>query len=144
MADTNHPNVRVGTSVIIVKDGKILLGKRLHAHGDHTWAFPGGHLEYGESWEECATREAAEETALKLVDLEFVAATNDVFIKENKHYITLFLLAETESEPKLMEPEKCAGWEWFDPENLPTPLFLPIINLLKEYSLETIVKSIKE
>jgi len=133
MADTTHPNVRVGTSVLIFKDGKVLFGKRLHAHGDHTWAPPGGHLEFGESWEECARREAKEETGLELGALKFLTATNDIFIKENKHYITLYLRAETTGEPQLLEPEKCAGWQWFDPAHLPTPLFIPIINLLKEH-----------
>ena len=40
---------RVGVGVIVQRDGRILLGKRLGAHGEGTWALPGGHLEFGES-----------------------------------------------------------------------------------------------
>lgn len=32
---------------------------------------------------------------------------------------------------KIMEPEKCEEWNWFDFQNLPSPLFLPLRNLLK-------------
>lgn len=30
-----------------------------------------------------------------------------------------------------MEPEKCDGWEWFDWNKLPQPLFIPVQNLQK-------------
>ena len=52
---------KVGVGVAVVKDGKVLLGKRKNAHGEGTWSFPGGHLEYKESWEDCAIRETLEE-----------------------------------------------------------------------------------
>jgi 8-oxo-dGTP diphosphatase len=40
---------KVGVGVIIKKDGKVLMGKRKNAHGDGTWSFTGGHLEFGEA-----------------------------------------------------------------------------------------------
>ena len=48
---------KVGVGVIVVKEGKVLLQRRRGAHGEGTWGFPGGHLEFKESWEECAKRE---------------------------------------------------------------------------------------
>ncbi|MBI4017953.1 MAG: NUDIX domain-containing protein, partial [Candidatus Aenigmarchaeota archaeon] len=117
----------VGIGVIIVRDGKILLGKRKNAHGEGTHQFPGGHLEFGESWEDCARREVMEETGLHVKKVRFATATNDVFSKENKHYITIFMLAEPEDgEPKVMEPEKCEEWKWVSWNYMPRPLFLPI------------------
>jgi 8-oxo-dGTP diphosphatase len=124
---------KIGVGVIVIKDNKILLGKRKNAHGDGTWSFPGGHLEFGEMPEECAVRETLEETGINLKNLRRTIYTNDIFDKENKHYITLYVLAEYDSGTvRVMEPEKCERWEWFSWEELPRPLFLPIENLLKE------------
>ncbi len=127
---TDKPKVGVG--VIIIKKGKILLGKRKNAHGEGNWCFPGGHLEYGESWEECAIRETLEETGSKIDNIRFGAVTNDIFKKDHKHYITIFMLSDFASgKVKVMEPNKCEQWEWFDWGQLPQPLFVPIKNLIK-------------
>ncbi|MCC7432972.1 NUDIX domain-containing protein [Candidatus Peregrinibacteria bacterium] len=127
---SNRP--KVGLGVIVIKDGKVLLGKRKNAHGEGTWCFPGGHLEFGESWEACARREVAEEAGINIKDLKFITATNDIFDQEEKHYITIIMISQYDSgEVKIMEPEKCEGWEWFEWEALPKPLFQPTQNLIK-------------
>ena len=126
----NKPQIGIG--VIVIKNGKVLLGKRKNAHGEGSWSFPGGHLEFNETWKECARRETFEETGILINNIRFAAATNDIFKKEKKHYITLMMVGEYASgKVKLMEPDKCEKWEWFDWHNLPEPLFLPIRNLRK-------------
>ena len=123
---------QIGVGVCVIKDGKVLFGKRKNAHGEGSWCFPGGHLEFNESVEDCAKREVLEETGLSIKNLRVGPYTNDIFEKENKHYVTLFVVADCDSgEAKLMEPEKCEKWEWFDWDKLPSPLFLSLQNLLK-------------
>ncbi|MEK7615213.1 MAG: NUDIX domain-containing protein [Patescibacteria group bacterium] len=123
---------KVGLGVLVVRNGKILIGKRIGAHGSETWAPPGGHLEKFETWQTCAAREVEEETALKISNPRFVGVTNDIMREENRHYITLFVQAECPSgEPLICEPNKCTGWEWRAWEELPDPLFIPIQNLMK-------------
>lgn len=127
-------NVQVGVGTLILRNNRILLGQRMGAHGAETWAPPGGHLEFGEALEDCAIREVLEETALTIDAISKLGVTNDVFEKEQKHYITVFMLAKCdEGEPQVMEPEKCRQWSWFALDNLPHPLFLPLDNFLKEY-----------
>lgn len=122
----------VGVGIAIIRNGKILLGKRKNAHGEGEWAFPGGHLEYGEEVEVCARREAIEETGLKLGKCVVGPYTNSVFHSRGKHYVTLILIAESPvGEAINREPEKCEYWEWFDWNNLPSPLFLPLRTLVE-------------
>jgi 8-oxo-dGTP diphosphatase len=123
----------IGVGVIVIRDGNVLLGKRKNSHGEGAWQFPGGHLEYGESIEACARRELFEETGLTLLNCSLGPYTNDVFEKEGKHYVTLFVIAHhTEGEIEVKEPDKCECWEWFPWSDLPFPRFLPITHLLKQ------------
>ncbi|MBA4320552.1 MAG: DNA mismatch repair protein MutT [Flavobacterium sp.] len=93
----NNKGPKVGVGVIVIKDGKILLGKRKNTHGKGAWSFPGGHLEFNESWEDCAARETMEETGIMIKNIRFGAATNDIFQIEKKHYITIFMLSDYNS-----------------------------------------------
>jgi 8-oxo-dGTP diphosphatase len=121
---------QVGVAVFIIDKGRILLGKRKGSHGAGSWATPGGHLEFGESVEDCARREVLEETNLTLKNLRLGPFTNNVFESEKRHYVTLFVLAAPASDAlKTMEPRKCEGWLWFEWSSLPEPLFAPIVTL---------------
>lgn len=129
---------KVGLGVIVINNGKILLGKRKGSHGEGTWAFPGGHVEANEKFIETALRELEEETGLTKENIEIIdknkllPGTNDLFIDEDKHYITLYLRVKLlNSEPKIMEKDKCLEWKWFSWDDLPEPLFLPLKNLVK-------------
>jgi 8-oxo-dGTP diphosphatase len=125
--------VRVGVGVIVIKNNKVLMGKRINSHGHNTWNFPGGHLELGETPEQCAIRETLEEVGIKITKVADGPWTNDIFEgSPTKQYITIYMLAEYESgTPQVMEPKKCLEWQWFSWDNLPTPLFLPIQNLVE-------------
>ena len=124
---------KIGLGVIIIKNNKVLLGKRKNSHGDGAWGFPGGHLEFNETWEDCAQRETLEETGISIKNIRFGTATNDIFKTENKHYNTIFMLSDYNSgKVAIMEPNKCEKWEWFEWNKLPKPLFIPIQNLQKK------------
>jgi len=126
-------NPQIGVGAIVIKNNKILLGKRKKSHGVGGWQFPGGHLEFGETIEDCAKREVLEETGLSITNIRLGPYTNDIFSLEEKHYVTLYVIANYQSgELTICEPEKCEQWDWFEWNNLPQPLFLPIENLLKQ------------
>lgn len=128
----NKKMPKVGVGVIIVRDGKVLLGKRIGSHAPGTYAFPGGHLEFGESWEACAAREVKEETGMTVTNAKFAAVTNDIFKKDDEHYVTIFMRVECTGEPEAMEPDRCEGWEWFFWDKLPRPLMIGTADLIKQ------------
>ncbi|MCP2231631.1 nucleotide triphosphate diphosphatase NUDT15 [Erwinia aphidicola] len=130
---------RVGVGVLIFRNGLLLLGKRSGSHGAGDWSAPGGHLEYGETPQQCAVREVAEETGLTLGKCINGPFTNDFFSREQKHYVTIFMLNyDAEGTPQRLEPEKCEGWQWFDVGALPQPLFAPLRSLLAETDLNAL------
>jgi 8-oxo-dGTP diphosphatase len=122
---------------------------------------PGGHLEYGETFEQCAQREVLEETGLQIEDAQFSTAVETVFEIEKKHYVTVFVTSHvapnTNDEPQvwtsypiamkdgltrmmqLLEPDKCESWKWmsFDDvrsleESSDQRLFEPIRSLINQ------------
>jgi 8-oxo-dGTP diphosphatase len=121
----NRPQVGVG--VFIKKDGKFLLGKRKNSHGAGEWSLPGGHLEGGESFEACCQREVMEETGMTIKNIVPLIFTNDLFPKEDKHYVTLFFASDYDSgNLENKEPDKCEGWQWFKINEFPQPRFGPL------------------
>ena len=130
-----NQNPKVGVAVIITKDDKVLLMKRKGVHGTGTWTTPGGHLDFGETPEQCGAREAKEEVGLDVVDLRFRAFTNDIFELEGQHYISIWMDGKsTSGEPTIAAEEEVAEIGWYAWGALPSPLFLPLENLLKENS----------
>lgn len=158
MANPQQPQVRVGVGVFVLRSSNteptnpsFLIGMRKGSHGAGTYALPGGHLEFGETTEECAAREVLEETGLQVSNLQFLTATNDYMEAEGKHYVTLFMVGVRDSEnedPRVLEPEKCEGWEWITWKELLSltrgekqrggsesrELFVPLWNLVKQRS----------
>lgn len=130
--------VRVGLGLLIFNDKhQVLLGLRKSPHGQGTWCPPGGHMEYGETFEEGASREAFEETGLVIApkNVEVVDVTNDFFKESGKHYVTIMMKTENYSgAPQLREPDKCEKWQWFELNNLPSNLFLSAANFFKKTS----------
>ncbi|MDD5606498.1 MAG: NUDIX domain-containing protein [Candidatus Pacebacteria bacterium] len=117
----NKPKVGIG--VMIIKNGKVLLGKRKGSHGQGEYAFPGGHLEYKESFKDCAEREVDEECGIKIKNIRFQFLAN-VTKYEPKHYVHIGLLADwQENEPKVLEPEKSESWDWYEIDKIPQPIF---------------------
>nr|WP_218460655.1 NUDIX hydrolase [Rickettsia sp. TH2014] len=135
---TNHP--RIGISILIFNNrNEILLGKRISSHGESSYTPAGGHLEFRETFEECAIREVLEETNLIIENPRFIAVTNDVFEIEQKHYVSIFLKAHCLNEHELqnLEPHKVENWQWFALDNLPPNLFLPLKRLIEKNVIYT-------
>ncbi|HAS80566.1 MAG: hypothetical protein UR25_C0001G0172 [Candidatus Nomurabacteria bacterium GW2011_GWE1_32_28] len=124
MRNFDYPQVGLGI-IIINKEGKILIGKRKNSHAQK-YSIPGGHLDLGETFEQGAIREIKEETDLDILESKVIAITNNLetYKEEGKHYLSVVLLVTKYSgELKNMEIEKCGGWNWVNPRELPEPHF---------------------
>ena len=123
---------KVGLGIILIDGKKVLLGLRRLSPGAESWCFPGGQLEFSETPIGCAKRELKEELGLDVATLTQGPYTSDVFERENKHFVTLHVLAKYDGGTiNHRQPEKIKEWKWFSWDALPAPLFLPVQNLLK-------------
>ncbi|KAG0094377.1 hypothetical protein BGZ93_007307, partial [Podila epicladia] len=96
MTNTTAPKmVEVGLGVLIFHKNKLLVGKRIGSHSPGTWQIPGGFLDFGESFEECAARETFEETGLILPKacVRFVTANNNILTECGRHFVDIFMAA---------------------------------------------------
>jgi len=139
-------HVRVGVGVLVrdpTRPNAVFAGIRKGSHGAGSLALPGGHLEMYETWEDCAIREVKEEMDLDLEMLSFGHVTNDIMICEEKHYVTVFMLASCKPDgiriPQNMEPDKCEGWKSYSwrelkdiYDNGQPGLFGPLVKLIEE------------
>lgn len=130
-AESKRPKVGVGVFVFNTA-GEVLVQQRMGAHGAGTWSIPGGHLEFGESFAQCASREVREELGVEITNLRQVALTNDPMPEEEKHYITIFMRADLQSGEPRVQDSASSWWMWCAADDLPRPLFLPIKHLLSE------------
>jgi len=133
-----RPAASVG--VVIVKDGKVLLGERLSSHGAGTWQLAGGHIEAGETFEQAALREAAEETGLTDLVIERLIYVGNEQVY-GRHFVNVGMLAAWKSgEPFAAEPEKSRNWTWFSPKELPENIFLSSKWVIKSWLSGVIYK----
>ncbi|PRQ40452.1 putative hydrolase [Rosa chinensis] len=120
---------KVVVVVCLLRGNKVLLGRRRSSLGD-SMSLPGGHLEFGESFDECATREVKEETGLDIDKLQCLTVTNNLFLDKAKpyHYVVISIRAvlADHQQPQNIEPDFCDGCGWYEWNILPKPLFSPL------------------
>jgi 8-oxo-dGTP diphosphatase len=123
---------RVGVGVMIVRDGCVLLARRQGGQRTGWYGWIGGKLEFGETLQECARREACEEAGIEVANLRLLCISS--IIVENQHWIDVEFLAEIASgDPHTAAPDEIDAWWWCPLDELPEPLFEPAELALKSY-----------
>jgi 8-oxo-dGTP diphosphatase len=130
----------VGVAAVVVVDRRLLLGLRIATHGDGCWQLPGGKPHPEDTGpESTALRELREETGMSGIRAIELARQVDDFPAVGKRYTTLFMgIQGPAGTPVNREPEKNAGWSWFELDALPQPLFAidpPTLEAIRRFAL---------
>ena len=105
----------VGCLAVVRRGDKILLVQRAKPPGAGKWGFPGGHLEMGETVQECAVRELREETGIEADALSVLTAfdfiTRDASGKPTRHFTLIAVLCDWRAgDGETIEDASALGW----------------------------------
>lgn len=113
----------LGVGLAILRDGKLLLCRRMKAPEAGHWNIVGGKVDHMEPAELAARREAEEETGLTIGTIRYLGLTEQRIAADRQHWVSLLYVSEdTMGEPQLTEPDKLSDIGWFDLDDLPQPL----------------------
>lgn len=120
----------IPTADIIIRmdDGVVLIRRKNPPYG---WAIPGGFIDYGESAEHAALREAREETSLDVTELEQFRVYSDPARDPRHHTLTVVFTARGSGQPKAADDAAEIGV--FTRGNLPSPLAFDHAVILEDF-----------
>jgi len=106
----------------------ILIERRNPPYG---WAIPGGFVDYGETVETAAKREAKEEVGLEVELIEQFYVYSDPNRDPRQHTLSVVFLATATGEPKAADDAK--NLEFFEPWQIPNQLCFDHDKILQDY-----------
>jgi 8-oxo-dGTP diphosphatase len=127
--DTPRNPVPTVDIIIELDSGGIVLIKRKNP--PLGWAIPGGFIDYGESAEDAALREAQEETTLKVQLIELLHVYSDPKRDPRHHTISTVFIAKASGIPH--GADDAAEAQVFTEGNLPTPFAFDHAQILQDY-----------
>ena len=124
-----HRNPIPTVDIIIEIEGQIILIKRKNPPPG--WAIPGGYVDYGESAEDAARREAKEETGLDIVNLKQFHTYSTPDRDPRHHTISVVFVAQAKGEPNARDDAADIGV--FREDTLPEDLAFDHHQILHDY-----------
>jgi 8-oxo-dGTP diphosphatase len=127
---------RVGVGVLLVDElDRVLLTLRKRPPEAGCWSIVGGKLDFLETLEECAAREAREEVGVEVSIQSLLCVTDHCLPQENQHWVSPAYLAKVRTGSVAnCEPEKTADVQWFELDRLPSNLTMTARNAIRAYT----------
>lgn len=123
---------RVGVGVMIVRGRHVLMARRTSGQRVGWYGWIGGKLEFGETLQDCARREAREEAGIEIANLRLLCLSS--IIVHDQHWLDVEFLADIAAgEPRATAPGEIDAWAWYPLDALPEPIFEPARYALESY-----------
>jgi len=132
-----NSGVQAAVAVLLIDKGRLLLGRRIRNDKFEGWQCPGGFMRSNESLFEAAQRCCLQKAGVHIHAIEQGPYTNNIFHSSKQHSVTLYLIAR---EFKVVNSDLFTDaqleWRWFSFDEMPSPQFQPLQNLLENYNLK--------
>jgi len=128
LLEYQNPVPTVDIIIEVEAQGIILIKRKNYPHG---WALPGGFVDYGETVEAAAAREAKEKTSLELESMRQFGVYSDPTRDPRRHTLSIFFIAQGRGMPCAADDAEDLGI--FTPDNLPHPLVFDHDKILQDY-----------
>lgn len=136
-------SVPAAVAVLVINEGKLLLGKRIRKTEFEGWQCPGGYLLKGESPVDAARRLCSQKAGIEISDIRQGPYTNNFFSTSLpiKQSVTLYLIAQKYSvESREVFEKQSTCWSWYKIDELPETLFLPLTLLIEQNELAQLIR----
>ena len=134
--------VLAAIAVLLVDDGKLLLGRRIRDDQFEGWQCPGGYIRSNEELSAAAQRCCMQKAGVRIGDIEQGPFTNNIFhsSKSTQHSVSLYTIARKfEVINSALSTDAELQWQWFEIDDLPLPRFQPLKQLLEHYDLQSVL-----
>ena len=129
-----HPRVGVGVLLVDERSRVLLTLRRLPPEAG-CWSIVGGKLDYLETLQECAVREALEEVGLHVSIEALLCVTDHLLPRESQHWVSPAYLGRVKSgRARNCEPRKTRQVRWFPLDRLPPSLTMTARNAIAAYT----------
>lgn len=128
MSEYRNPFPTVDIIIELTSGGIVLIER---ANPPHGWALPGGFVDYGESVEDAARREAKEETGLDVELLELLGVYSRPDRDSRFHTVSVAYIASAVGQPD--GQDDAASAEVFTLDALPSPLCFDHGEIIADY-----------
>ncbi|MFC8009125.1 NUDIX hydrolase [Streptomyces cinereoruber] len=123
------------STAIIVHDDRVLMIRRREREGKLLWAFPGGGIEAGETAEEAAVRETAEEVDLKV---EVIRSLGERVHPQTGRHMSYVACEVVGGEARVADEEELAEVAWIRLDEIPGLVPWGLFGPVQEYLDETL------
>jgi len=131
--ERGHPRVGVGV-LLVDEDGRVLLTLRASPPEAGCWSIVGGKVDFLETLEQCAVREAHEEVGLTVRLVRLLCVTDHCLPDEGQHWVSPAYLGQVlAGAARNCEPEKAREVRWFPLRELPPNLTMTARNAIRAY-----------
>jgi ADP-ribose pyrophosphatase YjhB (NUDIX family) len=128
LLEYQNPVPTVDIIIELETPGIILIKRKNYPYG---WALPGGFVDYGETVEMAAAREAKEETSLELESMRQFGVYSDPARDPRRHTLSIVFIAQGRGMPHAADDAEDLGI--FTKSNLPAPIVFDHDKILQDY-----------